>query len=75
LAIARHRSALPQYGLGHRDRVTRIRGAVAAVPGLFLAGNYLDGVSVGDCARQGERAAADVHGFLSETVDFSNRSM
>jgi protoporphyrinogen/coproporphyrinogen III oxidase len=75
LAIARHRSALPQYGLGHRDRVTRIRGAVAAVPGLFLAGNYLDGVSVGECARQGERAAADVHGFLSETVDFSNRSM
>src|SRR5262249_13035004 len=75
LAIARHRSALPQYVLGHRERVTRIRAAVAAVPGLFLAGNYLDGVSVGECARQGERAAAAVHGFLSETVDFSNRSM
>jgi len=75
LSIERHRRALPQYGLGHGDRVTRVRGAVATVPGLFLAGNYLDGVSVGECARQGERAAADVRGFLIETVDFSNRSM
>ena len=75
LAIERHRRALPQYGLGHGDRMTRVRGAVAAVPGLFLAGNYLDGVSVGECARQGERAAANVRRFLTEAVDFSNRSM
>jgi oxygen-dependent protoporphyrinogen oxidase len=75
LAVERHPRALPQYGLGHAERMKRAKAAVAAVPGLFLAGNYLNGVSVGECARQGERAAADVCAFLSETVDFSRRSM
>jgi hypothetical protein len=53
----------------------RAKAAVVAVPGLFLAGNYLNGVSVGECARQGEQAAADACAFLSETVDFPRRNM
>jgi protoporphyrinogen/coproporphyrinogen III oxidase len=75
LTIERHPRALPQYGLGHAGQVAQARAAVGAVPGLFLAGNYLNGVSVGECVRQGARAASDVCEMLRETVDFSSRSV
>jgi len=75
LAVERHPRALPQYGLGHAERTKRATAAIGAVPGLLLAGNYLSGVSVGESALQGERAAADVCAFLSEAVDFSFRRM
>ncbi len=75
LTVERHPRALPQYGLGHADRLTRVRAAVGAVPGLFIAGNYLSGVSVGECVRQGALAASDVCAFLLGAVDFSSRSV
>ncbi|RMF85512.1 MAG: protoporphyrinogen oxidase [Nitrospirae bacterium] len=45
--------AIPHYTLGHRARVEAIERAAAAVPGLTLTGNYLQGVSVADCWRRG----------------------
>jgi len=45
--------AIPHYTLGHGGRVERILAAVAAVPGLHLTGNYLQGVSVADCWKRG----------------------
>jgi oxygen-dependent protoporphyrinogen oxidase len=75
LTIERHPRALPQYGLGHVERVAQARAALADVPGLFLAGNYLSGVSVGECVRQGARAASDVRELLRGTVDFSRGSV
>ncbi|MDF9717169.1 protoporphyrinogen oxidase [Nocardioides sp. ChNu-99] len=48
--VARHvqrwPDGLPQYGLGHLDRVRRVRAAVAAVPGLAVAGATYDGVGI-----------------------------
>ena len=49
---------LPQYGLGHRSLVERLRAAVAAVPGVAVAGAYLDGVGVPACLASAEAAAA-----------------
>ncbi|HRK46525.1 MAG TPA: protoporphyrinogen oxidase, partial [Nocardioides sp.] len=37
---------LPQYAVGHLDRVARIRQAVATVPGLELCGAAYDGVGI-----------------------------
>ncbi len=52
--------AIPQYELGHLERVSRIEQRVSALPGLFLAGSGLYGVSFADAAdsgvRSGERA-------------------
>jgi oxygen-dependent protoporphyrinogen oxidase len=51
--VIRHPRAIPQYLLGHGERVARITRAVEAIPGLALAGNYLSGVAVGDCLARG----------------------
>lgn len=51
--VIRHPRAIPQYLMGHPERVTRIRRAMEALPGLALAGNYLEGVAVGDCLVRG----------------------
>lgn len=44
--VQRWDEALPQYPVGHLDRVARIRQAVAGVPGLALAGASYDGVGI-----------------------------
>jgi oxygen-dependent protoporphyrinogen oxidase len=50
-------SALPQYTLGHRGRVSRIRERLAAHRGLFVAGAAYAGVGIPDCIASGEAAA------------------
>ena len=42
--VQRWGGGLPQYAVGHLDRVARIRAAVAAVPGLAVCGAAYDGV-------------------------------
>src|SRR4029450_8207317 len=49
--------AIPQYLLGHAARVEQIEAALGRHPGLYLAGNYLRGVSLGDCLHQATRIA------------------
>jgi oxygen-dependent protoporphyrinogen oxidase len=49
--------ALPQYNLGHAEKIAAIRNALNAFPNLYLAGNYLDGRSIGECAQTGFRVA------------------
>jgi oxygen-dependent protoporphyrinogen oxidase len=59
--VWKHARALPQYNVGHSQRVKEIREALSNMPGLFLAGNYLAGRSVGDCAEAGSQAADLLH--------------
>jgi oxygen-dependent protoporphyrinogen oxidase len=49
--------SMPQYHVGHIDRVKRIEKLVAALPGLALAGNAFKGPGIPDCIRSGEAAA------------------
>jgi len=56
--VVRWVGAMPQYHLGHPERVARIEARVAALPWLALAGNAYRGVGVPDCIASGERAAA-----------------
>jgi protoporphyrinogen/coproporphyrinogen III oxidase len=51
---------MPQYILGHPQRIARIEAAVVAHAGLELAGNALRGVGVPDVIRSGEDAAGRV---------------
>lgn len=55
--VQRWGGGLPQYLVGHPGRIELIRATVAAVPGLRLAGAYLDGVGIPACIKSGYAAA------------------
>jgi protoporphyrinogen/coproporphyrinogen III oxidase len=55
--IFRWHEAMPQYHLGHLDRLKRIKGRIAELPGIALAGNAFTGVGIPQCIRSGEQAA------------------
>ncbi|HMD30940.1 MAG TPA: protoporphyrinogen oxidase, partial [Candidatus Acidoferrales bacterium] len=57
--------AIPQYNLGHAELIRRVRAALVQTPGVFLAGNYLDGPSVGACVETANRVAEQAAAFLS----------
>ncbi|HEU4753415.1 MAG TPA: protoporphyrinogen oxidase, partial [Armatimonadota bacterium] len=48
---------MPQYAVGHLERVEQIEGRAAALRGLALAGNAFRGVGIPDCIRSAEAAA------------------
>lgn len=63
--VIRWTAAIPQYVVGHLDRVARIDALVAKHPGLFLTGNAYRGIAMGDCVEQGGVIAAKVGLFLA----------
>jgi oxygen-dependent protoporphyrinogen oxidase len=62
--LARHARAMPQYTIGHSDRVRRIAERVAIHEGLALASNALSGVGVPDCVRTAQLAAESTSSSL-----------
>jgi oxygen-dependent protoporphyrinogen oxidase len=60
VAITRYERSIPQYNLGHARRVQRIECLQSGIPGLSLIGNYLHGVSTGDCIKEADRVAREV---------------
>ena len=58
--IQRWPIGLPEYRVGHRNRVQAIKNSLNQFPSLSLAGNYLDGVGLPDCVRLGRRAVSQL---------------
>lgn len=58
--VQRWGGALPQYTVGHVDRVDRILRGVQGEPGLEVAGAAYRGVGVPACIASGRTAAANV---------------
>jgi oxygen-dependent protoporphyrinogen oxidase len=54
--------SMPQYDVGHLERVARIRSCVGRWVGLALAGNAYTGVGIPHCIHSGEEAAESVLG-------------
>jgi protoporphyrinogen/coproporphyrinogen III oxidase len=52
--------ALPQYNLGHADRLAALETQRASFPNLWLAGNYLGGPSIGACVEQSRNVANQI---------------
>jgi len=55
--VVRYDNAMPQYHVGHLDRVAKIEEQMAKHPGLAIAGNAYRGVGIPDCIHSGEQAA------------------
>ena len=64
--IHRHPDAMPQYRVGHLERMARVDAALAHHPGLALAGNAYRGVGIPDCIHSGELAAEAVWATVRE---------
>ncbi len=57
LRIGRHPRAMPQYVLGHLERVAAIRRKLSRHPRLYLTGIAFDGVGIPDCIHAAESTA------------------
>jgi len=55
--ITRYERSIPQYKLGHSASMANIERALEPLPGLHLLGNYLKGISVADCVKNGVEMA------------------
>ncbi len=55
--IFRWKKGMPQYTLGHLDRLKAIDERLAMNPGFYLAGGSYRGVGLGDCINGGSKAA------------------
>jgi oxygen-dependent protoporphyrinogen oxidase len=53
-------SAMPQYNLGHLEKLKLIDDALEKHAGLALAGNGYRGIGIPDCIRSGELAAEKI---------------
>jgi oxygen-dependent protoporphyrinogen oxidase len=64
--IVRWPRAIPQYTLGHLERVARIEALARSHEGLFLGGNAYHGVAMNDCTEQAEVLGGQVAEFLGK---------
>ena len=63
--ITRWEKAIPQYHIGHLHIIEQIEKFEVRHPGLFLSGNYRDGISIGDCVIQSEKISQRVTEYLA----------
>ena len=59
--VRRWPHSLPQYEVGHLDRIARLQALVAQVPGLHLLGNSYHGVGIPDLIRDARLTARRIH--------------
>jgi oxygen-dependent protoporphyrinogen oxidase len=64
VTVTRWPRAIPQYTIGHLDRVQEAVKIENAMPGLFLCASWRGGVAVGDCIASGRAMAATIAGHL-----------
>jgi oxygen-dependent protoporphyrinogen oxidase len=55
--VAKWERSMPQYEVGHLDRITEIENSLCELQGLTLAGNSYRGAGIPDCIRSGETGA------------------
>ncbi len=62
--LLRQPRSMPQYVLGHSDRLRRIDRCLTTLPGLYLAGAAYRGIGIPNCIADGERAAEQVAAYV-----------
>ena len=62
--VVRWNRSMPQYQVGHLERIGRIEAALAKSPGVFVTGSAFRGVGIADCVREGRETAQGVVAYL-----------
>jgi len=58
--------AMPQYLVGHQDRLNSLDSAIHHLPGLYLTGAAYRGVGLASCVADAKRTAQDVSQNVSQ---------
>lgn len=58
--LRRYPRAMPQYHVGHLERVKKIFEGIEKIPGIYLTGNAYWGVGIPECIARGEKAAEQI---------------
>jgi protoporphyrinogen/coproporphyrinogen III oxidase len=66
-SVVRWPRAMPQYEVGHMDRVAAIERSLP--PGIFVTGQAYRGVGIADCVRAANETADRVAALLAERID------
>ncbi|HEX3685392.1 MAG TPA: protoporphyrinogen oxidase [Bryobacteraceae bacterium] len=64
--------SMPQYIVGHQERIGRITAGLREFPGLYLAGNAYDGIGLPDCVRLAKETAKRIHASKFRERIFTN---
>lgn len=65
LHVQIHPYAIPQYNLGHLEKIKRIEELMDKNSGLFFTGNYLYGISINDTIKTSKLAFKKIKQFLN----------
>jgi oxygen-dependent protoporphyrinogen oxidase len=65
--VSRWGGGLPQYAVGHAERVARIRAGITAQPGLAVCGAVYDGIGIPACIASARLAADQVLAYLGSS--------
>ena len=63
-----HHQAIPQYNIGHLEKVKQIEGLMNTNYGLFFTGNYLYGISINDTIKTSKMTVEKIKRFLNSVV-------
>jgi oxygen-dependent protoporphyrinogen oxidase len=65
-AIAVHiwDKAIPQYEIGHLDRLATVEAELKKSPGLYISSNFIGGVALGDCIKRSIQESEKIDRFL-----------
>jgi oxygen-dependent protoporphyrinogen oxidase len=55
-------NSMPQYNVGHHEKLQIIEAMLKDLPGLHLAGNAYSGIGIPDCIRLGKQVAERIAG-------------
>lgn len=66
LAVHLWPRGIPQYTLGHHQRLEQIDQGLNQLSGLYLCSNYIGGVALGDRVQRGQEKAIEIHEYLQK---------
>jgi len=65
-SIQRWPQAMPQYLVGHKDRLDAVGAALGHLPGLYLTGAAYRGVGMASCVADAERIAQNAIQYITQ---------
>lgn len=73
--IYRWQHAMPEYAVGHQEKMETIGKLTRLESGLFIAGNLMNGVGIPDCIAHARKTADEVMDYHEDAKTLSNTNL